>query len=493
MLTLRTTFCWQVDATSQALLKDAARSIIKVRDLVMKRLEQSSGYLGKLYAFWTSETYLRHSRIAQNGLDKAIEALSLKVAVDTKADIEKMSKKVNMLPMMDQKLNVINQKVDQVLANQAAEQQKLDAVLEMAVKKDTKDKVADRRNSTLEQFSIASEDVVMEAAPFAQGGAATVYKAMFDGQQVAIKVTDLKGVPLKQRNDIQNSFMTELDLMCRLSHPNLLHVYGAITEDPSKLMLVMAFVQGGSLRDLLDKDHTTPLPTEQQLDFSIQLCRGMKHLHVKKVAHKDFKSLNVLIDGTVLKISDFNTSKEETGATMAGDAADNGYGTPAWTAPETFMGKEPTPYKSDVYSLGVVLWEIATRGVPWQGKKFADIIAAVGFRQERPGAPQDSSIPQVQEAIAACWVQNPADRMSTQEVLSILTKETDISAPSAPLPAASDTPTASSGRTLRKKDTVAMLPPPPLPEGWTEELDVNSGNPYYVNHITKTTQWERPT
>jgi len=397
-----------------------------------------------------------------------------------------------MLPMMDQKLNVINQKVDQVLANQAVEQQKMDAVLDLAVKMDTKEKVADRRNTTLEQFSIASEDVVMEAAPFAHGGAATVYKAMFDGQQVAVKVTELKGVPLKQRNDIQNSFMTELDLMCRLSHPNLLHVYGAISEDPSKLMLVMAFVQGGSLRDLLDKDHATPLPTEEQLDFSTQLCRGMKHLHAKKVAHKDFKSLNVLIDGKVLKISDFNTSKEETGATMAGDAADNGYGTPAWTAPETFMGKEPTPYKSDVYSMGVVLWEIATRRVPWQGKNFADIIAAVGFRQERPGTPQDSSLQQVQEAIAACWVQDPADRSTIQEVLNILTKETETLAPAALLPAGDDTQAASSGRMLRTNASVAMLPPPPLPEGWTEEVEPTTGNTFYSNHITKTTQWERP-
>ena len=107
-------------------------SILKNPDCSNRTKSQLYRNFGKLYAFWTSETYLRHSRIAQNGLDKAIEALSLKVAVDTKADIEKMSKKVNMLPMMDQKLNVINQKVDQVLANQAVEQQKMDAVLDLA-------------------------------------------------------------------------------------------------------------------------------------------------------------------------------------------------------------------------------------------------------------------------------------------------------------------------------------------------------------------------
>jgi serine/threonine protein kinase len=61
-----------------------------------------------------------------------------------------------------------------------------------------------------------------------------------------------------------------------------------------------------------------------------------------------------------------------------------GYGTPAWTAPEVFMGKAPTHYASDVYSTGVVLWEIATRAYPWKGKKFPEIISAVGFRGERP-------------------------------------------------------------------------------------------------------------
>jgi serine/threonine protein kinase len=95
-----------------------------------------------------------------------------------------------------------------------------------------------------------------------------------------------------------------------------------------------------------------------------------------------------------------------------------------------FMGLEPTPYKSDVYSLGVVLWEIATRRVPWQGKNIADIISAVGFRKERPGTPEDSSIPQMQKAIAACWVQEVAERPSVQEILNLAAQEQELAPPS---------------------------------------------------------------
>merc|ERR1712216_220402 len=113
-----------------------------------------------------------------------------------------------------------------------------------------------------------------------------------------------------------DAFMIELDILARLSHPNVLHIYGAVTDDPATLKLVMAYAPDGCLRDLLD-DSSVAVDDKKQLNFSLQLTQGMKFLHSKKVAHKDFKSFNVLIDGDVLKISDFGSSKEETGATIA--------------------------------------------------------------------------------------------------------------------------------------------------------------------------------
>ena len=73
-----------------------------------------------------------------------------------------------------------------------------------------------------------------------------------------------------------------------------------------------------------------------------------------------------------------------------------------------------SPYAADVYSLGVVFWEIATRRVPWQGKNITEIISAVGFRQERPGVPQDSAIHEIEQAIASCWKQAPEERMTVR-------------------------------------------------------------------------------
>ena len=80
------------DATCQQLLKTAAQSIMKMKEIVTKRQEASQGWLGKMSAFWTSDVYLRQSRMAQEGLDKAIEALSLNVAVETRADVQKALK-----------------------------------------------------------------------------------------------------------------------------------------------------------------------------------------------------------------------------------------------------------------------------------------------------------------------------------------------------------------------------------------------------------------
>jgi serine/threonine protein kinase len=89
--------------------------------------------------------------------------------------------------------------------------------------------------------------------PFAAGGMSRIYRGEFDGQRVAVKEIDLVGLTLKQRNEKQETFIKELDIMVRLSHPNLIHIYGAMTDDHSKLKMVMHYAPDGTLRDLLDQ------------------------------------------------------------------------------------------------------------------------------------------------------------------------------------------------------------------------------------------------
>ena len=190
----------------------------------------------------------------------------------------------------------------------------------------------------------------------------------------------------------------------------------------------MEYAADGCLRNLLDENPDTPLPENLQLDYIKQLCHGMKYLHEHKIAHRDFKSLNVFVNGATMKIGDFGmsrstdvgaTSVAASGATTA--VADNSYGTAGWSAPETFQdAKNVDPFRADAYALGVVMWEVATKKFPFQGVARNAIIGTVGFGDKRPGKPEDSSIPQVQQAIAACWQKNPRERKTASELLDIL-------------------------------------------------------------------------
>ena len=190
----------------------------------------------------------------------------------------------------------------------------------------------------------------------------------------------------------------------------------------------MEYAADGSLRSLLDEKPDTPLPENLQLDYIKQLCHGLKYLHDHNIAHRDFKSLNVFVNGATMKIGDFGMSRSTdvgatsiaaSGATTA--VADSSYGTAGWSAPETFQDKKHVdPYRADAYALGVVMWEVATKKFPFQGVARNAIIGTVGFGDKRPGKPEDSSIPQVQQAIAACWKKNPTERKTASELLDIL-------------------------------------------------------------------------
>ena len=127
----------------------------------------------------------------------------------------------------------------------------------------------------------------------AEGGQGKVFKATYAGQPAAMKVVQLQGTILKKEK-LTKAFMTEIDLTMRLRHPNVIQVYGVITTDANCLKVIMDYAPDGSLRELLDENPTVLLPQETQIKYVKQLCHGLQYLHDSKVAHRDFKSLNVL-------------------------------------------------------------------------------------------------------------------------------------------------------------------------------------------------------
>lgn len=155
-----------------------------------------------------------------------------------------MSKKVDALPAMDKKLDMLvamaqegNEKLDQMLQF-AAQQNK------NAQKQGKKEKIEERRNTNMDKYDIKSADCKKEKEPFANGATAAVYRAIWERQLVAVKVVSLQSMALNQRKKITESFMSELDVLVTLRHPSVLCVYGVITDDPVCLQLVVEYAPG---------------------------------------------------------------------------------------------------------------------------------------------------------------------------------------------------------------------------------------------------------
>ena len=165
-------------------------------------------------------------------------------------------------------------------------------VLRLNQKTSAKNKVAARRELVMAACEI-EQHLVQQGDFIAQGGQGEVYKAIYAGQLAAMKVVRVEGTLLR-RQRIAMDFMQEVDITTRLRHPNIIQIYGVVTSGTKCLKVVMDYAPDGSLRDLLDQDPLVPLPMTTQLNYIKQLCYGIEYLHGSKVAHRDFKSLNVL-------------------------------------------------------------------------------------------------------------------------------------------------------------------------------------------------------
>lgn len=187
---------------------------------------------------------------------------------------------------------------------------------------------------------------------------------------IAVKVAH-SGASAAQKADAAKLLRNEVKALGRVRHTNVVRLYGACTEPP---MLLMQLAPGGTLRKLLD---TTPPPHDAaRFHVTRGVCSAMAALHTRGILHGDLKPLNVLIadDGTPL-VADFGSALVTLTTTMTAGttAAKGGRGTYQYRAPETW--KEGYKYSAcaDVYSFGMLLWEVCTLETPWHGKALIDI------------------------------------------------------------------------------------------------------------------------
>ncbi|CAM8982855.1 unnamed protein product [Rhodiola kirilowii] len=235
-----------------------------------------------------------------------------------------------------------------------------------------------------------------------------VFHGAWNGTEVAIKVF------LEQDLNAENmkDFCNEISILSRLRHPNVILFLGACTKPPH-LSMVTEYMDGGSLYNLIHLSGLkAKLSWRRRLKMLRDICRGLMCIHRMKIVHSDIKSANCLVNKHwVVKICDFGLSRIMTETPMKDSAP---AGTPEWMAPE-LIRNEPFTETCDIFSLGVIMWELCTFNRPWNGVSPERVIHAVaneGLLLDIPDGP-------LGKLIADCWAE-PQERPSCAEILTRL-------------------------------------------------------------------------
>lgn len=194
-----------------------------------------------------------------------------------------------------------------------------------------------------------------------KGGMAIVYKAkcLMLNRYVAIKVLRPE---FREDKDFINRFKIEAQSAGSLSHPNIVSIYD-VGQDGDLDYIVMEYVEGVTLKQYIDAKGI--IPWREAVDYAAQICAGLEHAHKKGIIHKDIKPHNVIItrEGT-LKITDFGIAKVMSSSTIT--TGNTTMGSVHYFSPEQARGGY-MDYKTDIYSLGVVLYEMVTGRLPFEG------------------------------------------------------------------------------------------------------------------------------
>ena len=213
------------------------------------------------------------------------------------------------------------------------------------------------------------------------GGFGTVYLAedTWIGKRVALKVPHRQSVNFGE-------LLREPRLLASLNHPNIVTVLTAEKQD-NVFFIVMEYVAGETLETIILRDGTIELT--KALDYTCQICNAVDHAHAQGVIHRDLRPANVLVSETgLVKVADFGTSRflelAAKGTTVIGS--------PPYMAPEQFHGR--ATFASDIYSLGVTMYQMLTGTLPYQTPAPADLEKLMRGELVSPPRTRNSRVPQ---------------------------------------------------------------------------------------------------
>jgi serine/threonine protein kinase len=184
-----------------------------------------------------------------------------------------------------------------------------------------------------------------------------------DKSKVVVKQIDISTMDLKEKEEAYH----EAKIMSAFNHPNIIKFRDVHTTTNGKLNIVMDYADGGDLSEKIKGQKGAFFSEGVILDIFVQLCLAMKHVHDRKILHRDIKAQNIfLMQNGIVKLGDFGIARVLTN-TM--DKAKTAVGTPYYLSPE-IVDNKPYNFKSDVWSLGVLLYELCTLKPPFDGSSF---------------------------------------------------------------------------------------------------------------------------
>jgi serine/threonine protein kinase len=258
-----------------------------------------------------------------------------------------------------------------------------------------------------------------------RGGMGIVYKA--EDTKLKRSVA-LKFLPpeLTKDTEAKERFLLEAQAAAALSHPNICTIY-EITEEEGKPFIAMEYIKGQSLKE---KRENRSLEVEEALNIAIQVAEGLDEAHKKGIIHRDIKSANIMVsDKGQAKIMDFGLAKVKGGTLLTREGTT--LGTVAYMSPEQARSEE-ADHRTDIWSLGVVLYEMIGGRLPFKGDKEASMMYSIVHGTPIPLKELKSSIPsEIQQIINRALKKKPESRYkSASDMLKDLKQfETTLKAP----------------------------------------------------------------
>jgi ABC-type phosphate transport system substrate-binding protein len=266
------------------------------------------------------------------------------------------------------------------------------------------------------QFNLQIGDLEMEEM-IGRGSFADVYKGRLHGTTVAIK-----RFLIKKGESVVNvidKFNDECNLLETIRHPNIVQYIASTIQEPH-LYLITEYCERGDLASVL-QDPTISLTMEQKIQMALDIARGVLYLHkmTPPLIHRDLKCNNCLVDKYFnIKVADFGLSR-----TKIEDVTMTVCGSTHTCAPE-ILSKQRYTEKADVYSFGIMLWEIVTRKELYKEKTVFEVMAQVVHQDLRPSLDavfQDETVPKaIIELMVKCWDKNPNVRPTFGEIVYTL-------------------------------------------------------------------------